>query len=114
MSKLILSRRGLLKAGVASGAVLAAPMHFIRGAYAAEYLNEPMGSTVKFGFNVPQTGPYAAEGKDELLAQQLAVDHLNGEGDGGMISTFSSKHLKGNGVLGKKVEFVYRRHPDQV
>ncbi len=58
------------------------------------------------GFNVPQTGPYAEEGKDELRAHQLAVEHLNGEGDGGMIPTFSSKTLKGNGILGKKVAFV--------
>ncbi|MBV1894909.1 MAG: substrate-binding protein, partial [Rhodobacteraceae bacterium] len=58
------------------------------------------------GFNVPQTGPYADEGNDELLAQQLAVDHLNGVGDGGCLNTFTSKALKGSGILGKKVEFV--------
>jgi len=55
---------------------------------------------------VPQTGPYADEGNDELLAQQLAVEHLNGEGDGGCLNTFTSKVLKGNGILGKKVQFV--------
>jgi len=27
-------------------------------------------------------------------------------GDGGMMNTFSSKALTGNGILGKKVEFV--------
>ncbi len=100
------TRRKVLKGGAAGliGIGLA-PTIFSRG-MAAEYLNEPTGSTVKFGFNVPQTGPYAAEGADELLAQQLAVEHLNGEGDGGMLNTFSSKNLKGNGVLGKKVEYV--------
>ena len=36
----------------------------------------------------------------------LAVEHLNGGGDGGMMNTFSSKALKGNGILGKKVEYV--------
>jgi len=61
---------------------------------------------VKIGFNVPQTGPYAEEGLDELRAQELAVEHLNGMGDGGMLNTFSSKALSGNGILGKKVEFV--------
>jgi len=55
---------------------------------------------------VPQTGPYAEEGLDELRAQELAVEHLNGMGDGGMMNTFSSKALTGNGILGKKVEFV--------
>ena len=100
------SRRRVLK-GAAVGAIGAglAPTIFSRG-IAAEYTNEPTGSTVKLGFNVPQTGPYAAEGLDELRAQQLAVEHLNGEGDGGMLSTFSSKVLKGNGILGKKVEYV--------
>lgn len=72
----------------------------------AAYLNEPTGDTVTLGFNVPQTGPYADEGLDELRAFQLAVEHLNGEGDGGMISTFSSQELKGEGILGKKVAYV--------
>ncbi|MFC3118478.1 substrate-binding protein [Jhaorihella thermophila] len=61
---------------------------------------------MKFGFNVPQTGPYADEGMDELRAQELAVEHINGMGDGGMLNTFSSKALDGTGLLGKKVEFV--------
>ena len=58
------------------------------------------------GFNVPQTGPYADEGADELRAYELAVEHLNGGGDGGMLPTFSSKALDGTGILGKKVEYV--------
>ena len=37
---------------------------------------------------------------------ELAVEHLNGEGDGGCLNTFTSKALKGNGILGKKVEYV--------
>ena len=106
MSKLILNRRGLLKSGVALGAGLAAPTIFTSGAWAAGYRNEPTGSDVVFGFNVPQTGAYADEGADELRAYQLAVEHLNGEGDGGMLSTFSSKALTGAGVNGKKVAFV--------
>ncbi|RMF41000.1 MAG: ABC transporter substrate-binding protein [Alphaproteobacteria bacterium] len=98
------SRRGLLKGGAVLGAGLAAPTIFTSRASA--FTNEPTGSTVTLGFNVPQTGPYAEEGKDELRAQQLAVEHLNGEGDGGMLNTFSSKALQGNGILGKKVTFV--------
>ena len=106
MSKITMTRRRLLKAGAASGVALAAPMSFVRGAHAESFCNLPTGSTVTLGFNVPQSGPYADEGADELRAYQLAVKHLNGEGDGGLLNTFSSKALKGNGILGKKVEFV--------
>lgn len=104
MSNSTFTRRGLIKTGAVTGAGLALPTIFTSGASA--FTNEPMGSTVKFGFNVPQTGPYADEGLDELRAQQLAVEHLNGIGDGGMLNTFSSKVLDGTGILGKKVEFV--------
>ncbi len=106
MSKFNDSRRSFLKTGVVVGAGVAAPMIFTSKAQAAAYRNEPKGSTVTFGFNVPQTGAYADEGADELRAYELAVKHINGEGDGGMLNTFSSKNLKGNGVNGKKVVFV--------
>lgn len=99
-----ISRRRVLKTGAAGVLATGIAPTIITNAYG--YTNEPTGSTVTFGFNVPQTGPYAAEGLDELRAQELAVEHLNGEGDGGMMNTFSSKALQGNGVLGKKVEFV--------
>jgi len=105
MSKSNLTRRGVLKTGAVAGAGVALPTIFTSSP-ASAFTNEPTGSTVKFGFNVPQTGPYAEEGLDELRAQELAVQHLNGEGDGGMLNTFSSKVLDGTGVLGKKVEFV--------
>ncbi len=104
MSKSILTRRGLLKTGAIAGAGLAMPLVFSKGA--AAYTNEPKGGSVTLGFNVPQSGPYADEGGDELRAYKLAVEHLNGGGDGGMLNTFSSKALKGNGILGKKVQFV--------
>ncbi|OCW56228.1 substrate-binding protein [Hoeflea olei] len=104
MTKFQVNRRTLIKSGAAIGAGLALPTIFTSSARA--YLNEPKGDTVVLGFNVPQTGPYADEGLDELRAQELAVQHLNGEGDGGMLNTFSSKVLKGNGILGKKVTFV--------
>lgn len=105
MPKLMFNRRGVLKCGVALGAGLAMPTIFA-GQARASFVNEPKGGTATFGFNASQTGPYAGEGLDELRAFQLAVEHLNGEGDGGMLSTFSSKELGGNGVLGKKVVFV--------
>ncbi|KCV81719.1 branched-chain amino acid ABC transporter substrate-binding protein [Actibacterium atlanticum] len=105
MSKSTLTRRGVLKTGAVAGATLATPTIFTAGS-AAAYTNEPTGSTVKFGFNVPQTGPYAEEGLDELRAQELAIEHINGMGDGGALNTFTSKALGGDGVLGKKVEFV--------
>ncbi|AKI02199.1 amino acid/amide ABC transporter substrate-binding protein, HAAT family [Hoeflea sp. IMCC20628] len=104
MSKFQINRRGLIKSGAAIGAGLAMPTIFTSSAHA--YLNEPKGGTVTLGFNVPQTGPYADEGADELRAYQLAVEHLNGEGDGGMLGSFTSKALKGNGILGKKVAYV--------
>lgn len=104
MSKFELTRRGLMKSGAAVGAGLAMPTLITNSANA--YTNEPKGGSVTLGFNVPQSGPYADEGADELRAYELAVEHLNGGGDGGMMNTFSSKMLKGNGILGKKVEFV--------
>jgi ABC-type branched-subunit amino acid transport system substrate-binding protein len=105
MSNSNLTRRGVLKTGAVAGAGVALPTIFTASS-AAAYTNEPKGGAVTLGFNVPQTGPYADEGSDELLAQKLAVEHLNGEGDGGCLNTFTSKALKGNGILGKKVEYV--------
>ena len=82
-----------------------APMFFVRNAHA--FTNDPgSASSVTLGFNVPQTGPYADEGADELRAYQLAVKHLNGEGDGGLLNTMAPKSLTGSGILGKKVEFT--------
>ena len=106
-----LDRRGFLRASVATSIAAAAPMFFVKGAYAASasapFRNDPgSAKSVKLGFNVPQTGAYADEGADELRAFKLAVKRLNGEGDGGMMNTMKPLALKGNGILGKKVEFV--------
>ena len=106
MTRMKISRRSLLKGSAMAGVGLAAPTIFTSRALAASYTNEPTGSTVTLGFNVPQTGAYAEEGADELRAYELAVEHINGEGDGGMLNTFSSKALQGNGINGKKVVFV--------
>ena len=101
------SRRDVLKASAASAAITGAPLFFTRNAYGAEFLNNPGDAgSVTLGFNVPQSGAYADEGADELRAYRLAVKHLNGEGDGGMMNTFTPSALKGNGILGKKVEYV--------
>ncbi|MFC2969608.1 substrate-binding protein [Acidimangrovimonas pyrenivorans] len=105
MSKTDLSRRRVLKTGLVAGAGLAMPTIFT-ASQARAFTNAPGASAVTLGFNVPQTGPYADEGADELKAFQLAVKHLNGEGDGGMLNTFSSKVLEGNGILGRKVGYV--------
>jgi branched-chain amino acid transport system substrate-binding protein len=59
---------------------------------------------VVFGFHVPQTDAYADEGADELRAFKLVVKHLN-EG-GGMLETMKPSKLTGQGVLGKKVDYV--------
>ena len=100
-----LTRRGVIQTGAAAGAGLALPTILTAGSHAG-FTNAPTGSTVTLGFNVPQTGAYADEGADELRAYELAVEHLNGGGDGGMLGTFSSKSLNGTGILGKKVEYV--------
>jgi len=100
-------RRKFLIGATAVGAGMAAPTFFTRNAFGQEFVNNPGNSkSITFGFNVPQTGAYADEGADELRAYKLAVKHLNGEGDGGMMNTMKPLSLKGNGVLGKKVEFV--------
>lgn len=60
------------------------------------------GDTVTFGFNVPLSGSYSQEGKDELRGYKLAKKHLNS--GGGWVDMWED--LKGNGILGKKVEHV--------
>ena len=97
-------RRSVLKGGLAG--ILAtgvSPLIFTRGAYAQEFCNAPTGDTVTIGFNMPLTGAYADEGADEQKAYELAVEHLNGGGDGGLIPHLKPSALKGNGILGKKV-----------
>jgi len=109
MSKGNFTRRGLLKATAATGAGLAMPTIFTGAVWAdahSGFTNAPGPDSVTLGFNVPQSGAYADEGADELRAYLLAVEHLNGEGDGGMLNTFSSNALEGAGILGRRVEYV--------
>ncbi|SFE90605.1 substrate-binding protein [Roseivivax sediminis] len=104
MTKRHVTRRGVLRTSALAGAGLALPTYL--RAQESGFTNAPTGDTVTLGFNVPQTGPYADEGADELRAFELAVEHLNGGGDGGMMQTFSEQNLDGSGILGKKVEYV--------
>ena len=104
MTKSNLTRRGVLRSGAIAGAALGVPTYL--RAQDSGFTNAPGDSSVTLGFNVPQTGPYADEGADELRAYELAVEHLNGGGDGGMLPTFSSQELDGSGILGRKVEYV--------
>ena len=99
-------RRRFLKTTAIAGAGLAMPTIFTSASRAQEFCNAPTGSSVVFGFSVPLSGPYADEGADQLRGYELAVQHINGEGDGGMLNTFKGSVLKGNGILGKRVEFV--------
>lgn len=102
-----LDRRQAMKLGAAGVALGATPLFFTRNAWAESFRNNPGNAkSVKLGFNVPQTGAYADEGADELRAYKLAVKHLNGGGDGGMMNTFKPSSLKGNGILGKKVTYT--------
>jgi len=104
MSKSNFTRRGVLKTSALGAGALALPQYL--RAQEAGFTNAPGDSEVILGFNVPQTGPYADEGADELRAYELAVEHLNGGGDGGMLNTFSSTVLDGTGILGREVKYV--------
>ncbi|MGE3710014.1 MAG: twin-arginine translocation signal domain-containing protein, partial [Hyphomicrobiaceae bacterium] len=78
-----MNRRTFLRSTGAAGAGLAMPTIFTSASRAQDFCNNPTGKSVVFGVNSPQTGAYAEEGKDQLKAYQLAVKHINGEGDGG-------------------------------
>jgi ABC-type branched-subunit amino acid transport system substrate-binding protein len=103
----MISRRDIMRGGAAVAAAAAMPAFYVKGAWAANFRNDPTKSgKLVFGFNVPQSGPYADEGADELRAYKLAVKHINGEGDGGMLNTMKPLSLKGDGVNGMKVQYV--------
>ena len=54
--------------------------------------NATAADTVKIGFNYPQTGPYAAEGLDQLRGAQMAMDEINASG----------------GIQGRQIELLIR------
>ncbi len=70
-SSLLVSRRTLVKSGLALGAIqVASP--FVMRARAAD--------VVKIGLDNPVTGTYAAPGKNELAGCQMALDEINAKG----------------------------------
>src|SRR3546814_14545799 len=78
------NRRRLLKGGAMAAAGLAAPSFLVRGAWAKDFRNNPATATsIKLGFNVPQTGPYADEATDEPKAFNLAAHHPKARAHGG-------------------------------
>lgn len=107
MSRSVNRRTFLRKTLTASTAACTLPYFYQKRAWAKDFTNDPTDSdSVTLGFNIPQTGPYMDEGLDELRAFKLAVKHLNGEGDGGLLESMKPLHLTGNGILGKYVDFV--------
>ena len=101
-----IDRRDVLKGAGAAGIAGLAGCIGGESASDSEYPaigNYPVeGDEVTLGFNVPQSGPYASEGNDELKAYELAVEHLNN--GGGWVDDWEG--LSGNGVLGKTVASV--------
>src|SRR3546814_4320774 len=91
------NRRRLLKGGAMAAAGLAAPSFFVRGAWATDFRNNPATpKSSNLRLNVPQTGPYADDGADELKAFTLAAQHLHGEGDGGLLKYLTPSSHSGN------------------
>jgi ABC-type branched-subunit amino acid transport system substrate-binding protein len=106
---LLLSRRGLMKAGLgatASGALLRAATFPALAQKSYPALGTfPAGvgaNSVFVGGVMPLTGPYSASGKDMQLGFQLAIDHLN---NGSRVTEQIPTLRKGKGVLGKKLEY---------
>ncbi|MEJ2360421.1 MAG: ABC transporter substrate-binding protein [Gammaproteobacteria bacterium] len=100
-----IDRRDFLKlsAGVAGGLMLSGGLSKL--ALAKDYPaigNYPAGikgSDVFMGICVPRTGPYSAQGEDEIKGYLLAIDHLN---KGTSLARAYSPHSR-KGVLGKKI-----------
>nr|WP_303647782.1 ABC transporter substrate-binding protein [Haloarchaeobius amylolyticus] len=101
------SRRDLLKATTATGigaAFAGCTGSLTSGGGQEQIGNFPIdGDTATYGFNVPLSGPYGSEGKDELRAYKLAVKHLNN--GGGWVDT-QFDDLSGDGVAGKQIDWV--------
>lgn len=102
-----IDRRDFLKlsAGVAGSLMLSGGIS--RLAQAADYPaigNYPAGikgSSVFVGISVPRTGPYSAQGEDEIKGYLLAIEHLN---KGTSLARAYSPHSK-KGIMGKKIEY---------
>ncbi|MGH6989974.1 MAG: ABC transporter substrate-binding protein [Stellaceae bacterium] len=102
------TRRGVLKVGLAAGAAgLLAPL----GAPTVWAKSYPslgtfpagaQGSSVFVGCIPPLTGPYASSGQDMKRGFELAVEHLN---NGSRITEAVPSLKKGGGLLGKKIVY---------
>ena len=83
MSKINLTRRSVLQTGAITGAGLALPTYLSAASHSG-FTNAPTGDTVTLGFK-----PYHKLDRMQMKAltnyahTKLAVDHLNGGGDGG-------------------------------
>ena len=67
-----ISRRGAML-GFGAGASLAA----------MPWIARAESETIRIGFPVPLTGPYAAEARDQVKSAELAVKLINDKGGGG-------------------------------
>jgi branched-chain amino acid transport system substrate-binding protein len=101
------TRRRVLQAGLAGGALAAATWTLPR-ARAAEsfppigtWPDGSKGDSVFIGITVPRTGTYALQGEDELKGYLLAIEHINA---GDPLVKAISPHTK-QGVLGKKLVY---------
>ncbi len=97
------SRRTVVKASLATSAGLVLPKIGVAEERPAlgNFPAGSSGSTIFVGAVMPFTGPYSSSGKDMQLGFQLAVEHLNK----GSRITEQIPTLKGNGILGKKIDF---------
>jgi ABC-type branched-subunit amino acid transport system substrate-binding protein len=102
------TRRSLMKAGLGATAAGLFLREAIMPAFAEDhpplgtYPAGTSGSSIFLGGVFPLTGPYSSSGKDEQLGFQLAIEHLN---NGSRVTEQIPTLKKGNGVLGKKIEF---------
>jgi branched-chain amino acid transport system substrate-binding protein len=107
-SKLVVSRRTFMKAGLGATAAGFLLRNGASQAFAKEYpaLGAfPAGvgqKTVFVGGVMPLTGPYSASGKDMQLGFELAVEHLN---NGSRVTEQIPSLKGGKGVLGKMIEY---------
>jgi branched-chain amino acid transport system substrate-binding protein len=105
---ILVSRRKLMKAGIGVTAAGFLSPETTLSALAEDrpalgtYPAGTKGSSIFVGGVFPLTGPYSAAGKDERLGFQLAIEHLN---NGSRVTEQIPSLQKGNGVLGKKIEF---------
>lgn len=104
------SRRNFVKKTSTVSASLAAGsgLSILTSRGANAFVNDPGDKkNVMFGFTEDLADPYTALAQGQLDAFKLAVEHINGEGDGGMLNTIKPLSLDGSGVNGKKVDYVF-------